>query len=163
MAEPNFNPYELSDAPIETQEFYAKLAKDLIDSRMEALANRDPSMLYPVFDPAGLVLDSANEADRQNPYFQHTQQLLNKTFVPYAEGHDGDLGLVGIVGPVVVIHKTAGCGTCGGAVTTDLGVQAFLRSYYGNPELIVIALTDGDIESPLTIEELVGAASSRMR
>ena len=157
------NPYELGDIPPELAERYEQLARELATSRERAVAQRDDRWVYPVFDPEGLVLDAANEADRQHPYFTLIDGLLRQTFVPYAEGHDGDLGLVGIVGPVVVIHKTASCGECGGAVTTDLGVQAFLRRYFDNPDLLVIALDDDAIESPLTIEELVAAASARLR
>lgn len=158
-----FNPYELSDIPPDLAARYDQLARDLIASRERALAERDERWVYPAFDPAGLVLDAVNAADRAHPYFALIDGLLRQTFVPYAEGHDGDLGLVGIVGPVVVIHKTAGCGDCGGAVTTDLGVQAFLRRYFENPDLLVIALDDDAIESPLSIEELVGAVSARLR
>ncbi|MFN8532131.1 MAG: hypothetical protein U0556_01115 [Dehalococcoidia bacterium] len=158
-----FNPYELGDVPAETAQLYAQLARDLIASRERLLTERPDNWVYPTFDPEGLVLDSASDVDREHPYFSQIESLLRETFVPYADGHDGDLGLVGIVGPVVVIHKTAGCGDCGGAVTTDLGIQGFLRRYFENPDLIVIALDDDAIESPLSIEELVGAASARMR
>jgi Fe-S cluster biogenesis protein NfuA len=159
----DFNPYELGDIPPETAALYSQLAENLSLARERHLANRESRWRYPSFDPEGLILDAANDSDRANPYFERIRTLLADTFVPYAEGHDGDLGLVGIVGPVVVIHKTAGCGDCGGAATTDLGVQAFLRRYFENPDLVVIALDDDAIESPLSIDQLVGVASSRMR
>lgn len=158
-----FNPYELGDIPADLAARYDQLARELLASRERALAARDQRWIYPAFDPEGLVLDAAHEADRAHPYFALIDSLLQQTFVPYAAGHDGDLGLVGIVGPVVVIHKTAGCGDCGGAVTTDLGIQAFLRRYFENPYLLVIALDDDAIESPLSIEELVGAAAAQLR
>ena len=158
-----FNPYELADVPPELASHYDRLARELVESRERAMAGRESRWVYPAFDPRGLVLDAANDADRRHPYFALIDGLLRETFVPYAEGHNGDLGLVGIVGPVVVIHKSAGCGGCGGAVTTDLGVQAFLRRYFENPDLLVIALDDDSVESPLSIEELVGAASARLR
>ncbi|MCS7001820.1 MAG: NifU family protein [Dehalococcoidia bacterium] len=157
------NPYELGDAPRDLVERYTRLAMDLAASRQRALATRDPQWLYPTFDPSGLVLDAANDNDRAHPYFALLDRLLGETFGPYAAGHDGDLGLVGVVGPAVVIHKSAGCGTCGGTVTTDLGVQSFLRAYFQNPDLVVIALNDDDVEAPLSIEDLVGSTAFRRR
>jgi Fe-S cluster biogenesis protein NfuA len=158
-----FNPYDLDDIPAELAAYYERLTQELAENREQLLATREERWRYPHFDPEGLVLDAANPADREHPYFALLAHLLAETFVPYAEGHAGDLGLVGVVGPVVVLHKSARCGDCQGAVMTGLGVQAFLRRYFENPHLQVVALDDEAIRSPLPLSDLVGAALAQLR